>query len=65
MRKHYNVYKLSVKRQILTFYSSGWFFFSKYKQRLPNGIHKQLTEILFHAAHDFPVEVISAANGGL
>lgn len=40
-------------------------FFSKYKQRLPNGIHKQLTEILLHTAHDFLVEIVAAANGGL
>lgn len=48
MRTHYNVHKVHAKRQILTFYSSG--FFSECKQRVPNGIHKQqkyfLTELM-------------------
>lgn len=43
MRKHYNVHKVRVKRQILTFNSSG--FFSECKQRVPNGFHRLLEKI--------------------
>lgn len=63
MRKHCNVHKVRAKRQILTFCSSG--FFSEGKQRVPNGFHKQLEEILSHTAQDFLVEAMAAANGTL
>lgn len=63
MRKHYNVHKVHVKSQILTFYSSG--FSSECKQRVPNGFHKQLAGVLSHTAHDFLVETMAAANSRL
>lgn len=63
MRKHYNVHKVRVKRQILTFNSSG--FFSECKQRVPNGFHKLLEGILSHTAHDFLAEAMAAASGRL
>lgn len=61
MWKHYNVHKVRVKRQILTFYSSG--FFSECKQRVPNGFQKQLAEIPSHTAHDFLVKAMATVNG--